>query len=165
MKSVISTLCLALAIFGQSAFGPGLSTANAQAPLDVVQKRDIKFGKYAANPSATGTVVLSADADTVSTTGGLFSFGNTIRRARFQVTGEPKAYVFVLLPSSITIRKGTTSNTMTVSNFTMDKTNPIRLSNQGKRTINIGATLTVGAGQKKGNYNDDNSFNVSVFYN
>lgn len=163
MKSRFFILSLGLLIFG---LGMSFTAPTmAQTPLELVQKRDIKFGKYAANPSATGTVVLSPNDDTVSTTGGLFSFGGTIRRARFQILGDPKAYVFVLLPSSITIRKGSTSNTMTVSNFTMDRTNPIRLNNQGKRTINIGATLTVGAGQTKGNYNDDNTFTVSVFYN
>ena len=138
--------------------------AIAQEPT-ITQKRDMKFGSYAADPNGTGTVVISPNADTVSTTGGIVSFRGTIRRARFQITGDSKADVFIVLPSSITIRKGTSSNFMTVSNFTMDQSNPIRLSKSGRRTINIGATMTVNAAQKKGNYNDDNVFTVSAFYN
>ena len=92
------------------------------------------------------------------------SFGGTVRRARFQIDGEPKTYVFVTLPSSITIRKGTSGNTMTVDSFTIDEPNPIYLGKNGRKTINIGATLRVGANQAPGNYNDDNQFTVFVDY-
>lgn len=162
MRRMLSRLLLAAAIalpvvsFSEYVF--------AQEPT-ITQKRNMKFGKFAANPNATGTAILSPDSDTVSLSGGLFSFGGTVKRARFQIIGDSKAYVFIVLPSSITIRKGSTSNYMTVSNFTMDRANPIRLTNAGKRTINIGATVTVTAGQKKGNYNDENEFTVSAFYN
>lgn len=162
MRRMLSRLLLAAAIALPIV---GLSDyVSAQEPT-IIQKRDMKFGKFAANPNATGTAIISPNADTVSLSGGLFSFGGTVRRARFQIVGDSKAYVFIVLPSSITIRKGSSANFMTVSNFTMDRANPIRLSNAGKRTINIGATVTVSAGQTKGNYNDENEFTVSAFYN
>ena len=53
---------------------------------------------------------------------------------------------------------------MTVDNFTMDQTNPVRLNNQGKKTINIGATLHITTDQKQGNYNDENAFMYTVNY-
>lgn len=162
MRRMLSRLLLAAAIALPVV---GFSDdALAQEPI-ISQKRDMKFGKFAANPNATGTAIIPPGSDTVSLSGGLFSFGGTVRRARFQIVGDSKAYVFIVLPSSITIRKGASSNYMTVSNFTMDRANPIRLSKAGKRTINIGATVTVTAGQKKGNYNDENEFTVSAFYN
>lgn len=162
MKRMLSRLLVAAAI--SIPVGSFSVDVSAQEPT-ITQKRDFKFGKWAADPNATGTVVIPSGSDTTTTTGGLFPFGGTIRRARFQIVGDSKAYVFIVLPSTFTIRKGTTSSTMTVSNFTMDRSNPIRLSNAGKRTINIGATLTVGAAQTKGNYNDDNTFTISAFYN
>lgn len=162
MKRLISKLLLAVAV---SLTVAGFTTDALAVDVAIIEKRGFKFGDWAADPNASGTVVISPSADTTSSTGGLISFGGTIRRARFQVTGDPKAYVFIVFPSSFTIRKGTSANTMTVSNFVMDRANPIRLSNQGKRTINFGATLTVGANQTKGNYNDENTFTVSAFYN
>jgi len=162
MKRMLSRLllgaviCITAASFAADTF--------AQEPT-ITQKRDFKFGSWAADPNATGTVVIPTGTDTTTTTGGLFSFGGTIRRARFQIVGDSKAYVFIVLPSSFTIRKGTSSNYMTVSNITMDRANPIRLSNAGKRTINLGGTLTIGANQTKGNYNDENTFTISAFYN
>ena len=131
---------------------------------EIIQKRDMKFGEWASDINFSGTVVLSPDADTATGSGGAFSFGGTVKRARFQIVGKKNTDVFITLPSSITIRKGSSGNVMTIDNFTMDKTNPIRLNNQGKRTINIGGTLHISVNQKKGNYNDDNIFTVYADY-
>jgi hypothetical protein len=162
MKRMISRWLLAVAI----SLPVTLFVYNAFAQEPTIEnRRDFKFGAWAANPNAQGTVVISPNADTATSTGGLISFGGNIKRARFRIEGDAKAYVFILLPSSFTIRKGATNNFMTVSNITMDRANPIRLSNNGVRTINLGATVTVGAGQTKGNYNDENEFTISAFYN
>lgn len=162
MKRLLSKLLLAAAI--SLPFVGFAINVQAQEPT-IDNKRGFKFASWAADPNATGTVIISPNADTTTSTGGLISFGGTVRRARFQIIGDSKAYVFIVLPSSFTIRKGTTNNFMTVSNITMDRANPIRLSNAGKRTINLGATLTISSGQTKGNYNDENEFTVSAFYN
>lgn len=152
---------LALAtVFTSSPAGP----AGAQTPVTLTLKRDMKFGDWAPDPNFSGTIVIGASADSATSTGGVTSFGGTVRRARFQIDGEPKTYVFVTLPSSITIRKGTSGNTMTVDSFTIDEPNPIYLGKNGRKTINIGATLRVGANQAPGNYNDDNQFTVFVDY-
>ncbi len=108
--------------------------------------------------------MLSPTTDSVTVTGPLINFGGTVRRARIRITGEPRAEVIVTLPTSITIRRGTSGNVMTVDSFTMDRTNPVKLNRNGIRTINIGATLRVGPGQRRGNYNDDNAFTVNVDY-
>ncbi|MEQ8322120.1 MAG: DUF4402 domain-containing protein [Rhodospirillales bacterium] len=138
--------------------------ATTQVAITLELKRDMKFGEFAASIDGGGTVILSPDSDTVSFSGSITNFGGTVRRARFLITGEPRAYVIITLPSSITIRKGTSNNYLTIDNFTMDQTNPVRLSNQGKKTINIGATLHIGTDQSKGNYNDENTFTYVVEY-
>ena len=136
----------------------------SQATLQIIEKRGLRFGEWAADEVGTGTVTIPPTSDTTTSSGGLISFGGNIKRARFQLIGEPKAFVIVTLPSSITIRKGTSSHVMTVDNFTMNLTNPVKLNNKGKKTINIGATLHVGAGQRQGNYNDDNTFTIFADY-
>lgn len=158
-RTWLKAACLAAAF---CVFAPG--PATTQVAITLVPKRDIKFGEFAASIDGGGTVVLSPDSDTVSWSGAITNFGGTVRRARFQIVGEPKAYVIVSLPSSITIRKGTSNNYMTVDNFTMDQTNPVKLNNQGKRTVNIGATLHITTDQKQGNYNDENTFTYIVEY-
>lgn len=140
------------------------STATTKVEITLVPKRNMKFGEFAASLDGGGTVVLNANADSVTWSGAITPFGGTVRRARFQIVGQPNGYVIVTLPSSITIRKGTSSHYMTVDNFTMDKSNPVRLNNSGTKIINIGATLHVGTDQRKGNYNDDNSFTYVVNY-
>lgn len=143
-------------------FVPG--AVKPQVAITLELKRDMKFGEFAASIDGGGTIVLSPNDDTVSWSGPVTNFGGTVRRARFQITGEPKAYVIISLPSSITIRKGTSDNYMTIDNFTMDQTNPVKLSNQGKKTVNIGATLHIVTDQKQGNYNDENFFTYTVEY-
>lgn len=152
-------MCLAAAF---AVFAP--APATTQVAITLVPKRDMKFGKFAASIDGGGTVVLSPDADSVSWSGAITNFGGTVRRARFQIVGEPKAYVIVSLPSSITIRKGTSNHYMTVDSFTMNLTNPVRLNNSGKKTINIGATLHITTDQRQGNYNDENTFTYTVEY-
>lgn len=138
--------------------------AGAQTPVTLTLKRDMKFGEWAPDPNFSGTIIIGASADSATSTGGVTSFGGQIRRARFQIDGESKTYVFVTLPSSITIRKGTTGNTMTVDSFTIDEPNPIYLGKNGRKTINIGATLRIGANQSPGAYESDNLFTVFVDY-
>ena len=88
-----------------------------------------------------------------------------IRRGKLKISGgDSKAYVIVTVPSSFTLRKGSSSHTMTVTNITMDKTNPVRLSNAGAKTIYFGGTLTVTPNQKNGNYNDEGGLVIDVFY-
>lgn len=153
----IACLVLAFAVFTPEPVKP-------QVAITLVPKRTMKFGKYAAGVSSSATVTMPATSDTPIISGDLVDFGGTSRRARFQILGEPKAFVIVTLPSSITIEKGTSGNTMTVDNFTMSLPNPIKLSKQGKKTINIGTTLHIGTAQKKGTYNDQNSFTYDVDY-
>ena len=136
----------------------------AQTPLSVVHKRDLKFGDWASTLKTGGTVTMSPNSNTTTVVGPLVSFGGIVHRARVQLIGESMAYVMVTLPSSITIEQGTSGHVMTVDNFQMDTTNPVRLNIAGKKVINISATLHVSADQRKGNYRHQNSFTVSALY-
>ena len=165
LRAIIGAAVLAcvLSALTVTLFSPSVE-AQQQTPIQTTKKRDMKFGMWASSLDGPGTVVISPDADAAVGTGQVFSFGGTVRRARFLIVGQPKAYVFVTLPSSITIARGTSGHVMTVDSFTMDQTNPVRLNKYGKRTINIGATLHVDTNQRKGNYNDANVFTIFVDY-
>lgn len=134
-------------------------------PVSISQRRDMQFGNFASSVTGSGTVVLSPHADTATASAALTSFGGTIRRAQFRITGQANWPVFVYLPSSITIRDRRSGRTMVVDTFTMNVQNPVVLDNRGRATIYIGATLRVGTGQTAGDYNRNNDFTVSAGYN
>ena len=139
-------------------------SVKTQTPITFDRLQTLKFGKYAAGEASSGTVVMPSNSNTPIISGALVDFGGTSRRARIRINGDANATVVITLPSSITIEKGSSGNTMTINNFTMNVSNVTTLSGQGRKTIRIGATLNIGAGQRKGNYNDNNSFTVDVDY-
>ena len=69
-------LCAAITV---SSLIPG--TATTQVALVLDQKRNIKFGTFAADINGGGTVVLSPNADSVSYTGPVTNFGGTVSRS------------------------------------------------------------------------------------
>lgn len=146
-----------------SAFVP--TPASTQAAITLEVRREMHFGEFAASVDGSGTVVLSPNGDTVSASGPVILFSSKdVQRARIKIVGDKKTYVIVSLPSSITIKNSASNQTMTVSNFTMDVSNPVYLGNNGQKIINIGATLTIGTNQQAGSYTTNNSFTFVVEY-
>lgn len=139
-------------------------SVKTQTPITFDRLQTLKFGKYAAGETTSGTVVMPSNSNNPIISGSLVDFGGTSRRGRIRINGDANATVVITLPSSITIEKGSSGNTMTVDNFTMNVSNVTNLSGQGKKTVRIGATLHIGTTQTKGNYNDNNSFTVDVDY-
>jgi len=134
--------------------------AQTPTPITIVIKRSIKFEDFASDLDIPGTVVVDPDGNK-TVTGGVVDFGGNHRAGRFQILGEPKAFVIVTMPSSVTMTKNSNPTfTMTMDNFTIEFTNPIKLNNSGKKTVDWGATLNVGADQKKGNYSGSIPINV-----
>jgi len=153
----IGTLALVFAVFTPQ-------TVKTQTPITFDRILTLKFGKYAAGEFSTGTVTMPSNSNNPIISGSLVDFGGTSRRGRIRINGDPGATVVITLPSSITIEKGTSGNTMVVDNFTMNVSNVTNLSGQGRKTVRIGATLHIGTAQTKGNYNDSNSYTVDVDY-
>jgi len=153
----ISALALAFAVLTPV-------SVKTQTPITFDRLLTLKFGKYAAGEFATGTVTMPSGSNNPIISGSLVDFGGTSRRGRVRINGDAGATVVITLPSSITIEKGTSGNTMIVDNFTMNVSNVVNLSGQGRKTVRIGATLHIGTAQTKGNYNDSNSFTVDVDY-
>ncbi|MEJ1223884.1 DUF4402 domain-containing protein [Sediminicola sp. 1XM1-17] len=139
------------------------TTAEIITPISIVNAADMNFGTLAAAPT-TGTVVLGTDGSR-SSTGGvtLSTSGTASTAASFTVTGEANSTYSLTLPSSITL-SGPTS-TMTVDTFISSPATQGTLNGSGSSTVNIGATLNVGANQADEVYTNAADLTVTVNYN
>ena len=112
--------------------------------LTAEESQPLSFGRF--SPEATGgRLVVSPDGvrlaeGTVVPTGADHSPG------QFRVTGQQKSQFEVILPEGpvMLMREGG-SETMRVSNFTLDNDNEIWVLEDGTHQINLGATLEVGS--------------------
>ncbi len=160
MKKLVASIASALLIVVVTG---APSKTDAQTPLQIVWKTKLKFGTAASSVDGSGTIVINAANNTRSVTGEAFDFGGNWSRGKFQLVGEPKAFVIVTLPSSYTITNSNGNFSMLVDNIGMNLTNPIKLSNQGKKTVFIGARLNITTNQKAKNYNQG-SFLIDADY-
>jgi hypothetical protein len=154
---------LVVALFAALSAGLLADNANAQTAVTVDWLTDLKFGTVAASVDGGGTVTIPSSADTRTVTGQLIDFGGTVKRGKFRITGTPRAWVVITMPSTIVIQKGTSPHTMTISNLTLSTDNPVRLNNQGTRNVFFGGTLTVTTDQRQGTYKNE-SFVINVDY-
>ena len=123
---------------------------------------NMNFGNITAG-STLGTVVLSTTG-TRTKTGGvtLPAIIGTVSVASFLVTGDLSSTYAISLPTSYTITNG--SYSMTVNAFVSSPSGTGTLSGVGQQTLNVGATLNIGANQVGGNYTNATGFNVTVNY-
>ena len=152
----------ALAVGTRSSFTNQPVTVTIKKALTISVARHLHFGNLF-RPATGGTAVISYTGGN-SATGDVGWINNLlISQAEFSVTGEPSAAVSVTLPSSAyNVTYG--ANSMNVSNFTSNAGNQIMLNGSGNATINVGATLTVNAGQSIGTYTNTSALIVTVSY-
>jgi len=145
----------------QAASTNGTANAKVIAGLTITAGANLNFGTIA--PSAVaGTVVISpAGARSATLGAGLVTDGaNAPTAGVFTVTGATGYPVSITLPVTATITSG--ANNMTVGTFLATPVNPVPIV-AGAATINVGATLNVGANQVAGSYTG--TYPVSVNYN
>ena len=139
---------------------PPLSRVSGVLPITLSKGTDLRFGELFVGPSS-GTCIVTPEGARSSSggvgLGGSFSTG----AASFTVGGDPLAAFSVTLPGSADMTNG--GDGMTVDAFTSDPTGAGQLDALGSQTLNIGATLNVGANQAPGSYSG--LFNVTVAYN
>jgi len=144
-------------------------TATIIAPIAIANALDMNFGNVAVQAGASGTAgtVVIAPAGTRTRTAGvtLPSTTGTFTAASFTVGGASGYTYVITIPSTgYIITKATTLETMTVGTFTSSPSSTGTLTG-GSETLNIGATLNVGAGQVSGVYTNATGFDVTVNYN
>lgn len=156
---------LALASSGNTSVASGSASATVEAPILLVATGNLQFGTFA-QPKTGGSITVSPYS-AVSTTGELGSDmavvqSTTVAAASFSVTGIANMAFGASGVSSVTISNG--SSTMTVGNFTINSAfSGGTIGPNGTTTFNIGATLTVSAGQAAGTYTG--TFPITVTYN
>lgn len=132
--------------------------AQPQVPLQIEWKTKMKFGDIASSIDGPGTVVIDAVNNTRSVTGSAYDFGGAWQRGKFQLIGQPKAFVIVTLPSSFTLTNGNGNFSIVVDNITMNQTNPIKLNKTGKKTVFLGGRVTITTNQKDKTYGNGGGF-------
>ena len=140
------------------------ATANILTPIAIANAGDMNFGDLAVNDQP-GTVVLTPGG--VRTAAGGVTFlpdAGTVTSAQFTVTGLADATYSITLPSTVTTLNDGGANNMTVNNWTSNPTTSGLLT-AGTQTLQVGATLNVGASQPAGVYTSATPFEVTVNYN
>jgi len=176
----LSKLALALGAMVMAGGAMAQSTANANGTANANVIRPISIS--AVNSLEFGNIAVAAGDVTVSVAGersftntqnnpGAANLGTTIRQATFTIGGEGASTYAITLPANDVVTLitdgGGENKTMAVKSFLSDPATTGKIGGTagtaGTQTLNVGATLVVGAGQVPGSYTG--TFNVVVAYN
>ena len=136
-------------------------SATVLHPVTLVKNQDMDFGILAA-PSA-GTAVLNPATSTISTTGGVLALGGTPTAALFTGAASGGSVVNIKFTNqAITLTRVGGTETLSLSNLTMDGPSKRTMAKTSSFQFHIGGTLTVPAGQMEGSY--IGSFDVTAQY-
>jgi len=163
---IITTIIL-MAIFTTSlnaqVTGTATSSVTVLTPIAIANVGNLNFGSVAV--SETGGKIILTPSSIRSISGGLTypSVSGNVSAAAFTVTGFGSSTYSILLPSSLSISDGA-GHSMAINAFTSTPSG-IGILSSGTQTINVGATLNVGASQVAGDYTNGTGFPVVVNYN
>lgn len=145
------------------ATGVAETSATIIAPIAINKTVDLNFGNIAAlTTDQQVTVTPAGDRNSTEPQGLPTATTGTISAASFTVTGLENATYSIVLPPSFNVTSD--GNTMLVNNFTSTPTATGTLTD-GTQTLNVGATINVGANQAAGTYTNANALSVTVAYN
>ena len=131
-------------------------------PLTLVKVEDLDFGALIATPVA-GTATVNPLDSSVSTTGGVTAVSSATSAASFAGARSLRGPVQIRIPTApITVTRAGGTQTMTVSNWTLDGHKTFVVGPNEAFEFNVGATLYVAANQAPGTY--VGLFNVTVNY-
>lgn len=135
---------------------PALSDSQGEAiilkPLTLLKIKDLDFGVLFPSPTA-GTVTINPVTGAVTLTGGLTAGPQPTSPAAFKGAGTRRAPVILRVPRNpITLRRVGGTETMTVSNFTLDGPQTRQITPFEAFDFKVGGQLNVGANQADGTY-------------
>ena len=176
MKTSIKLFALGMILmgFGVNANAQVTETTDAKARiltvLTIAETQYLEFGSMGVLAGTGGTCVVTTGGVRSATSGvTLSTMGATASAAAFHVTGEPTYTYAIQLPSTITITRVGSTETMTVGNLLAKSTlgtdshTATGVLTSGADNFTVGGTLAVAAGQKEGAY--AGTFDVTVVYN
>jgi|SRR6185369_12046419 hypothetical protein len=163
IRSAVAALVLLVPAATLHAASIGLANGNALVirPVTVTKTKDMDFGVVAV--TTAGTALLEPNADVISATGGVVLAGGNPHSAEFAGAAQSSSVVNIKVPSkpSTLTRVGGTE-TVTVSNFTLQGQAKRTLAKAQSFTFRVGGTLNVAANQAEGTY--VGTFDVTVQY-
>jgi hypothetical protein len=137
------------------------STARLIRPLSILKTADLDFGGITV--TAPGTVVIDPKTSAATYTGGVIAAGGSPHRASFMGSAVKRTVVNIRLPKQpITLRRTGGTETLTVSNWTLDGQSKRDLAAQTTFTFGVGATVTIPANPVEGDYSG--TFDIEIQY-
>ena len=142
------------------------SEANGSAivlkPLSLIKKKNMDFGTLITS-AAAGTATIDPVSGAVTTAGGVTPVGNATSAAIFLGAGSRNAPYQIRLPNKpTTLTRVGGTETMTVTNWTLDGPTNRKIGANEAFQFGIGAQLSVAANQAAGTY--VGTFDVTVHY-
>jgi hypothetical protein len=120
-------------------------------PLILERLADMDFGWLGVTTGGTATI--DPVTGSVSVTGGLTSLGGASSPARFAGAASKRSVVNIRVPKQpVLIRRVGGTETLSVSNFTLDGQDKRDLAQQESFIFSVGARITVPAGTVEGLY-------------
>lgn len=164
-KNLLLTVAVAVLALGSSAAqaaeesATGNIKAKIVSPVSITQQGEgLDFGTMIA-PADAATVTIASSGSRSSSKPEILVGTNEGAAGIFEITGADSQSVTVTLPDSATLN-GSESGEMTVNTFTSSKGTAFTLDG-GTATMNVGATLNVGASQPEGDYTGTYEIKVS----
>jgi len=131
-------------------------------PLSLVRKTNMDFGTLITSATA-GTAAINPVTGVLTTTGGVTPVPGGVSPAVFLGAGSRNAPYQIRLPKNpITLTRAGGTETMSVSNWTLDGPTNRMIGANEAFSFNVGARLAVGANQVAGTY--VGTFDVTVHY-
>ena len=155
LPALSGLLALSLPAAGSAAPGPASSSAQGHAlllkPLILERITDMDFAMLGVTTGGTATIDPVSGSMTVS--GGLIHVGGTPSPARFAGAASKQSVVNIRVPKQpVLIQRVGGTETLSVSNFTLDGQDKKNLAQQEAFTFAVGAQITVPAGTVEGTY-------------
>lgn len=162
-------LCSLVACSLSAAAGAAPVSANPKAksqaailrPLTLQRQADMDFGWLGVTTGGTATIDPVTGA--VSVTGGLVRIGGTPSPARYAGAASRETVVNIKVPNqAVLITRVGGTETLSISNFTLDSLDKKSLAQAQSFTFAVGARIAVPAGTVEGVYTGD--IDVTVQY-
>jgi hypothetical protein len=164
-RSRLLPIAALLSLPAAASAAPATKTANGTVtllgPLTVLKRGDLNFGTLAVTTG--GTAVIDPLSGARTATGGVIPAGTGFHPATFTGTGNRNSVVNIRLPNkATTVTRVGGTETMTVSNWTLDGKSNRKVPPSQTFDFAVGGTLTVGANQAQGTY--VGTFDVTIQY-
>lgn len=163
--ALVALAALSLSTAGEATPAAAAPRAQGQVgvvrPLTLQRWADLDFATLGLTTGGTATVNPLTGAMTV--TGGLVHLVGTPSPARYTGAASKQTVVIIRVPKTpVLITRVGGSETLSVTNFTLDGQDKKSLAQQQSFTFAVGATITVPAGTAEGVYTGE--FDVTVQY-